>query len=144
MAALVAYVPLTSMSGHPGWWVQFWFTNVDYVPTLEGFDPAFSLTVYLTAFVRVIVRSLVEEAWLAVVIIATVAFWQIVRAGITVSRRETTIVVATLLAIAAKMMVFPLHETRFHMAYIIVLGMVVIGALRDVAFLPQRGDRPSS
>lgn len=137
--ALALYFPLTHVTGHPGWWVQFWFTHVEFVPTLEGFDPDFSIGVYLYGFVRVVVRSLVEETWLAVLLLGCFAWWQMALRGVVFTRRETTVLVATLLAIGAKMVVFPLHETRFHFPYIVVFGLVLIGALRDVAFLPRLG-----
>jgi hypothetical protein len=139
-AGLVAYVPMTQAGGHPGWWIHFWFTHVEFVPTLEGFDPDFSLTVYAYALVRVVVRSMVEETWLAVLVLGCFAWWQMTLRGIALSRRETTVLVATLLAIGAKMVVFPLHETRFHLPYLIVFGLVLICALRDLRFLPGNRD----
>jgi hypothetical protein len=139
-AAAIVYVPMTQAGGHPGWWVHFWFTHVEFVPTLEGFDPDFSLTVYAYAVVRVIVRSLVEETWLAVLLLGCFAWWQMTLRGFGFSRRETTVLVATLLAMGAKMVVFPLHETRFHLPYLIVFGLVLICALRDLRFLPGTRD----
>lgn len=144
-AALAAYGPMTQAGGHPGWWTHFWFTHVEFVPTLEGFDPDFSITVYLYALVRVIVRSLVEETWLAILILGCLAWWQMVLRGIGFSRSETTVLVATLVAIGAKTVVFPLHETRFHFPYMVVFGLVLVCALRDVGFLPRSwaAQRPS-
>lgn len=140
VAAAIVYVPMTQAGGHPGWWIHFWFTHVEFVPTLEGFDPDFSLTAYAYAVVRVIVRSLVEETWLAVLLIGCFAWWQMALRGIALSRREATVLVATVLAIGAKMVVFPLHETRFHLPYLIVFGLALICALRDLRFLPGSGD----
>jgi len=137
VAALIAYVPITQAAGHPGWWTHFWFTHVEFVPTLEGFGPDFSISVYLYAITRVIVRALVEETWLAIVIVGCFAWWQMRLRGIALARRETTVLVTTLLAMAAKMVIFPLHETRFHLAYVIVFGLVLICALRDLRFLPE-------
>ncbi|MEM1378884.1 MAG: hypothetical protein AAGG69_15995 [Pseudomonadota bacterium] len=132
--SLAAYIPMTKMGGHPGWWTHFYFTHVEFVPTLAGFDPDFSIVTYLKSQVRVIVRSLVEETWLAVMIIGAFAWWQMVLRGIHLAKRETCVLVTTVLAICAKMVVFPLHETRFWFAYLIVFGMVVICALRHLEF----------
>ncbi|MEN0001465.1 MAG: hypothetical protein AAF940_11330 [Pseudomonadota bacterium] len=132
--SLALYVPMTKAGGHPGWWTHFYFTHVEYVPTLAGFDPDFSLMTYLQVQVRVIVRSLVEETWLAVLILGGFAWWQLVLRGAKFTRQETCVLIATLLAIAAKLVVFPLHETRFWFPYLIVFGMVLIGAMRDVSF----------
>lgn len=111
--SLAAYVPLTKMGGHPGWWIHFYFTNVEFVPTLAGFDPDFSIVTYLKSQMRVVVRSLVEETWLVVMIIGVFGWWQLVLRGFVFAKRETVILLATVLAMGAKMVIFPLNETRF-------------------------------
>ncbi|WP_306117795.1 MULTISPECIES: hypothetical protein [unclassified Roseitalea] len=136
LAGLIAYGPMTMGADHPGWWVHYWFTNVEYVPTLVGFDPEFSIAVYLDAQVRVLVRSLVEQSWLAVLIVGGFAWWQMALRGIAFSRRQTAVLATTMLAIGAKTVVFPLYDTRFHFAYLVVFGLVLIGALRDLRFVP--------
>ncbi|MEO0542511.1 MAG: hypothetical protein AAFY99_01725, partial [Pseudomonadota bacterium] len=98
------------------------------------------IVTYLKSQVRVLVRSLVEETWLAVMIIGCFAWWQMVLRGVRLANRETCILIATLLAIGAKLVVFPLHETRFWFPYLIVFGMVLICAMRDTDFfLKGRG-----
>jgi len=139
--SLALYVPMTKAGGHPGWWTHFYFTHVEFVPTLAGFDPDFSIVTYLKTQMRVLVRSLVEETWLAVMIIGCFAWWQMVLRGVRLSSRETCILVATVLAIGAKLVVFPLHETRFWFPYLIVFGMVLISAMRYVAFFPKSVSR---
>lgn len=127
VVALAAYFPLTRLAGHPGWWVQMWFTNVEYVPTLEGFSPPFSLLVYLGMLVRVVVRSLVEESWLAVLLLECIALGALVLRRARMEERETVLLLALLATVAAKFIVAPFHETRFHMAYLIVFGMTLLG-----------------
>jgi hypothetical protein len=132
--AVVAYVPITQAAGHPGWWVQFWFTNVEYVGTLQGFDPAFSLTVYLSAFMRILVRAAVEHVWIAMLIAGGAVWWQMLRYRIAIGRRETAILATTFLAIAAKFAVLPLWDTRFYFAYLTVFALALIGPLSGLRF----------
>lgn len=122
------YVPLTAAAGHPGWWVQFWFTDVEYVPTIAGFHPDFSLVVYLKALVQSIVRVLVEEGWFGLMIAAVCGWLALEAADMRPGARERALLVALLLAMAAKFVILPLHEARFYFAYVIAFAMVVITA----------------
>lgn len=129
VAAAVAYVPLTAGADHPGWWVQLWFTDIEYVPTIEGFHPPFSVLVYCEAVLRSIVRSLVEETWAGVMIAALFGWLAMWRAGWAIGQREKVLLVTVLLAIAAKFVIVPLHETRFHFAYVVAFAMALIASL---------------
>jgi hypothetical protein len=123
-----AYVAMSRMAGHPGWWIQFWFTNVEYVPTLEGFDPPFSLLTYISVVVKSIVRSLVEEQWLAVLMMMVFLMALMLRRNFEFKRRETVVLSSILLAIAAKFVILPLHEERFYFAYLIAFGLILVTA----------------
>ena len=122
-----------------------WFTHVEYVGTLEGFDPPMSLIAYAKMVVRVLVRSVIEEGWLAVLIVAVAAWWQMLQHRVPLTRREHTLLAATVLAIAAKFVVFPLHQDRFYAAYLVVFCLTLIGAMANVRFetLPVAGDKVS-
>ncbi len=137
LAALVTYFPMTQAMDHPGWWVHFWFTNIEYVHTIDGFDPDFSLAAYFYVQVRVLVRSLVDESWIAVLILGGFAWWLMALRRIHFASRETAILVTTFLAIGAKTVIFPLYDTRFYLPYLLVFGMVLIGAMRDLRLLPE-------
>jgi hypothetical protein len=128
-AGAIAYVPLTAGADHPGWWVQLWFTDIEYVPTIEGFHPPFSILVYCEAVLRSIVRSLVEETWLGMLIIALFGWLAMIWADIRVGQREKVVLVTVLLSIAAKFVIVPLHETRFHFAYVVAFALALIGSL---------------
>lgn len=123
---LIAYVMISRASDHPGWWVQFWFTNIEYVPTLEGFDPAFSLLAYGKAFVQTVVRSLVEERWLAVLALMVFLAALLLRRNFDFSRRESVALSAILLTIPAKFVILPLYPDRFYFAYLIVFGLLLV------------------
>jgi hypothetical protein len=138
VAALAAYVPITQAAGHPGWWIQMWFTNLEYVETLDGFDPPFSVLAYLKIIARVVTRSLIEQQWVAVLIVSCAVWWQLLQNHITIAGRGPVVLIATLLAICAKFVVFPLYDTRFHFAYLLVFCLTLIGALSGIRFrLPK-------
>ena len=118
---LVAYA-----SGHPGWWVQMWFTHIEYVPTLVGFHPDFSVIAYIKIAVSALARSMINNTWLAVLFLE--AFFLAVLANLKykITREESTILIAIFATFAVKFVVFPLYETRFHFAYLVVCGLVLI------------------
>lgn len=129
VAGAIVYVPITAAAHHPGWWVQLWFTDIEYVPTVNGFHPPFSLLVYCEAVLRSIVRSLVEETWLGMLIISLFGWLAMAWAGIKVGQREKVLLVSLLLSIAAKFVIVPLHETRFHFATVVAIALVLIACL---------------
>lgn len=140
-AAFAAYWPLTAATGHPSWWVQFWFTNVEYVPTLEGFDPDFSLLVYLKALAQVSVRAMVEDAWPGLAI-ACIAGWIVLEVRGTGPRpRERALIVALLLTMAAKFVILPMHDTRFNFAYVAALALALVTSLPDLRTALSAGRR---
>ena len=55
------------------------------------------------------------------------------------TRRESVILVATLLAVAAKFAVFPLFDNRFHFAYLLVFCLTLVGALGQLRFRIPNG-----
>ncbi|TCD15061.1 hypothetical protein [Oricola cellulosilytica] len=133
--AVIAYVPITQAAGHPGWWIHMWFTHIEFVESLEGFDPPFSLLVYGRIVVQALARSFIENQWPAVLVVGCAGWWLLSRNRVELARREVIILVTTLLGIAAKFAVFPLYETRFHFAYLVAFSLVLIAAL---ARLPKR------
>lgn len=123
---LLAYVVISRGADHPGWWVQFWFTNIEYVPTLEGFDPAFSLVAYGKAFVQTLVRSLVEERWLAVLALMVFLTALLLRRNFDFTRRESVALSTILLTIPAKFVILPLYPDRFYFAYLIAYALLLV------------------
>lgn len=141
LAALVvsagAYPLLTGAAGHPGWWVQFWFTNIEYVPTIEDFAPPFSLLVYLEGFVRELVRAVVSETWPGLLLACLCAWAAMGTYGIAIAGRSRAVLVALVLTLAAKFVVMPLGETRFHFAYVVAMALILVTSLPAVRLLPD-------
>lgn len=121
-----AYWYTATAFGHPGWWVQMWFTHVEYVPTLDGFDPDFSIVTYFKIVIQTLVRIVVRETWLPVFLgMAGGALYLAYRWN-PFTKNENVALFALVLTVAAKFLVFPLHEVRFHFAYLVAIGMIVI------------------
>lgn len=123
---LLAYVAISRSADHPGWWIQFWFTNIEYVPTLEGFDPAFSLIAYGKAVVQTVVRTVVEERWLAVLALMIFLAALMLRKNFDFTRRESVALSTILLTIPAKFVILPLYPDRFYFAYLIAFGLILV------------------
>jgi hypothetical protein len=124
------YIWLTRDATHPGWWVHMWFSHVEYVPTLEGFDPPFSIAVYLQMLVRNIVRSLINQTWLAL-LFAQVLFFAMVINPSRLSERVRVLLYGVFTSICAKFVVFPHYDTRFYLPYLVVMGMILLVAWND-------------
>ncbi|MGE0500395.1 MAG: hypothetical protein AB7I79_01935 [Rhizobiaceae bacterium] len=120
---------ISQASGHPGWWVHMWFNFVEGVPTLEGFDPAFSLTTYVMIVIEVVVRSLIDENWLGLAIVLAFTAAALLRAGWRPDARTGAALAALLLCELGKLVVTPFDETRFHFAYLVCAGLLIIDAL---------------
>lgn len=124
---LVAYVVISRAAGHPGWWIQLYFSHIEYVPTLVGFDPAPSLSDYLTAQVKTVVRSVVEKEWLAILLTLVFLLALMLRWNYRFERREAIVLTAILVAIPAKFVLMPVHEDRLYFAYLAALGLTMLG-----------------
>ncbi|WP_346893110.1 hypothetical protein [uncultured Roseibium sp.] len=122
---LAGYVWLTSGSDHPGWWIHLWFTHVEYVPTLEGFHPPFSVLIYLKMLVRSTVRSIMHENWLALLFAQVLFFAKVIDPAI-LSERTKALLYGMFASICAKYLVFPHFETRFYFPYLMAMAMIML------------------
>ncbi|RLQ88853.1 hypothetical protein [Notoacmeibacter ruber] len=125
--ALPTYLVTSVLADHPGWWVHFYFSNIEMVSTIEGFHPAFSPIAYIGAIVKGAVRSLVTESWWAVFCVEVLAAGFIVFQWRKVDARIITIVGAAMLTIPAKFFIAPMWETRFYTGYLIMIGLCLLG-----------------
>lgn len=137
-ASAAAYLLIMRTSEHPGWWVQMWFTHIEYVPTLEGFSPGFSLAAYGLIVVRAVVRALVEENWLLLLLLLAAGYGRLLARDVFMEERERAVLLAGFGTILAKFAAFPLFESRFHLAYLTVIGMTLLAvAVRNAATVHQ-------
>ncbi|KZM51283.1 hypothetical protein [Labrenzia sp. OB1] len=123
--SFATYLWLTGGADHPGWWIHMWFTHVEYVPTLEGFDPPFSVSGYLVMLIRSTVRSLMSQTWLAL-LFAEVLFFAKCISPSELNDRVRVLLYAVFASICAKYLVFPHYETRFYLPYLVIMGMILL------------------
>ncbi len=142
------YYWLTRATEHPGWWIHMWFTHVEYVPTLKGFDPPFSPLTYVQILVRSTVRSLMSQTWL-VLLFAEVLFFAKCVSPAKIEDRDRVLLYAVLTSICAKYLVFPHFETRFYLPYLMIIGMILLVSwhrqqVRDIAGNSERQRSPNT
>lgn len=134
---------LTGASGDSvGWWPHVWFSTYHMQETMAGFEPAFSLKVYLVAFGYNLFRSLFQNTWLAFYGLAVgLCILMYVRGLLTASRRQV-LVFALMLCIPAKYAVFPLHDARIYFGLLLLVFMLTAAELfRQTPPVKDHADR---
>jgi hypothetical protein len=124
-ASLAAYFAISACAGHPGWWPHLYFSSIEQVRNMDGFDPAFSVMLYAKAFARTAVFSFWHNSWLGAVFVAGGLWLALCRAGFSLERRAGVLFAATLLGLAAKFVAFPIHDTRIYFPTLIPLFLLL-------------------
>jgi hypothetical protein len=119
VAAFATYIPIAHWAGHPGWWPHLYFSSVQQQMTMDNFHPAFSLVLYLKAFANAAVRSVTQETWVGVSVLALGAWYVCDRAGFRLGRRAGLLFAALVFGTLAKFVVFPIHDTRIYLPALI-------------------------
>jgi hypothetical protein len=133
VASVGAYVIATHGAGHPGWWPHLWFSTYQIQDTMEFFHPPFSLTVYVTAFAWNLIRAAFENSWLGLYL-AGLILWAVLHAGgLRFSDRRTALIGAAMMAIAAKFVLFPLHDGRTVFPLLFPALILLLASARDAA-----------
>jgi hypothetical protein len=129
VAALICYPLVASSAQHPGFWAHFMFSTGSAQMTMDGFQPAFSLQLYLRAVAIGCMRLLTETSWPAVIAIL-LPVWVILRAyGQQLSAREDAVIIALVGGVIARFLLFPLPDVRIHGAYLAPMFLFMIPAL---------------
>ena len=131
--AVGAYLFAKTLSTSPGWWAHLWFSTYQMQNTMEGFAPPFSTEVYLTAFAYNFGRAIMENNWLGFYIATIIAsLWMISESHVDERIRHPRMVIvgALILAVAAKFVVFPLHDTRTYLPILFPLILLVGAQMR--------------
>ncbi|MGH6760085.1 MAG: hypothetical protein ACRECW_00655 [Phyllobacterium sp.] len=124
-----AYVFVSKQGHHPGWWPHLWFSTYQMQDTMEGFAPAFSIKVYAVAFVWNLVRSASENSWLGLYMLA-LGGWAVAHtAGLRLNSRDVVLVAATFIALAAKYVLFPLHDGRTYLPLLLPGILILVNGL---------------
>ena len=127
-ASLIAYPLVTHSANHPGFWAHFIFSTTEQQLTMDGFHPAFSLTVYVRALAIGLVRTVSETSWLAAIgLLLPVWVWLRSRTAL-LGPREDALVIALVAGVVGRFILFPLPDTRIHGAYLTPLAMLLLPA----------------
>ena len=124
LVGLGAWLVIGQTTDSVGYWSHVWFSTYQIQDTMVGFHPEFSPVVYLTAIGFNIYRSLFDNTWLAAYALGLAAVGALYSSTGIADRRRQVLLVATLLAIAAKFTVFPLSDGRIYFAQLVVLFLV--------------------
>jgi hypothetical protein len=125
--AACAYLFATASAHHLGWWTHLWFSTYHMQETLEGFAPAFSLKVYLTAFAYNLMRAITENVWLgfvAVGFVFVVAELAKARKSGAAPSPRLVFVSALLIATIGKFILFPLHDSRTYLPALFPMALI--------------------
>lgn len=114
LASFAGYIAISRWAGHPGWWPHLYFSSVQQQLSMDGFDPPFSIAAYLKAFGNAAVRALTFNSWVGVAVLALAGWFVTDRAGFRLDRRAGVLFAALVLAVLAKFVVFPIHDTRIY------------------------------
>ncbi|KJS21034.1 MAG: hypothetical protein VR78_00645 [Hoeflea sp. BRH_c9] len=129
LAAVVALAVFSRLIPGVGWWPHVWFSTYHMQDSMAGFHPAFSLKVYLTAFGYNLYRSIAENSWLSayglLVVISAYFYWA---APLSTLRRRV-VLLAMLLAVPAKFVVFPLHDGRIYFSLLLVASLIALAEI---------------
>lgn len=129
-AMLVCSALIKGQIDHPGWWVHYYFSNVQIQNTLVGFEPAFSLFAFAKGQARGVWMSLTQFNWPILLTFALAALIAMQRAGMAFPTRHAAVLLACVLAIGGKFLVFPLPDDRLYMALIMTIILVLAEILR--------------
>lgn len=124
-ACLAVYLWQSQAAGHMGWWPHFWFSNVEYQQTMEGFDPAFSVMAYIKGLARGTSMSLAYFNWPFVGLALAATWLLLARAGKQFGSRTIALLISVILVIGGKFVTFPLPDDRIYMAFLLIAAMLL-------------------
>lgn len=130
---LAAYLFASHVEGYPGWWAHVHFAQIEFVPTLVGFDPAFSITGYLFALTKATIRALTEYVWLAAALGLALASAAAFAAGLFRDTRVPLALMLTLAATFGKMAAFPMDDGRIAFASVFAAALLLAAAWPELA-----------
>ncbi len=123
--ALGLSVIIQKSTGHPGWWVHYYFSNIRIQPTLVGFDPAFSVQLWARGMGRGIYQSLLEFNWPAVlVLLSGMTVWLWTKRHYFADRQRAALGFL-LLTIGGKFALFPLPDDRIYSIFLVAAVLIL-------------------
>lgn len=124
IAGLATSMIVAKASGHPGWWPHFYFSTVEIQNSMTGFNPAFSVSAFLTGYINGAMTSLTDSNWPPLLLAGVLAWRLLALAGNDNAPRFNGLMFALTIAVAGKFVSFPLPEDRYYFA--LTAGMALL------------------
>lgn len=129
----ITFLPITQMTGQPGWWKHLYFTAVERANTLEGYNPPFSIAAYLFGLTKQFVLAVTAQTWVGTALLA-LGGWALANTiGRPLDERQRVLVLGLLLCLPAKFLLVPVFDSRIYFGYLIAVFLVLSGNLRRPA-----------
>jgi hypothetical protein len=116
-----------------GWWPHFWFSTYQIQEDMTNFRPDFSLKVYVTAIGLNLYRSLFHNTWLAAYVVALSLGVRIYFRHAVPDVRSQVLLLTCLLSVAAKYVIFPLHDGRIYFAPLFVFFLIALKVVSNAS-----------
>lgn len=129
-AALAAYFAVSHWAGHPGWWPHLVFSTLFQAQNMATFHPDFSAIQYLKAAGKAVYFGIEHNSWVGVTLLALGAWLAPHLSGFRMGRREGVMFAALGLSLAAKFVVFPIHDTRVYVPALLPMLLLAFGPLQ--------------
>ncbi|MEX0346791.1 MAG: hypothetical protein AB3N20_17840 [Rhizobiaceae bacterium] len=123
LASFAAGIYIQNIGGHPGWWAHFYFSCVRIQHTMIGFAPDFAMFDFAKGYVRGIAVSLMDNDWPGILMVLTVGWALLAKAG-KMTARGNAIAFALVIGTLGKFVSFPLPDDRFY--FVFVAGLIVV------------------
>ncbi len=126
--SLAAYAMNMLAGQHIGWWPQFYFNFVERVNVLTDFRPSFDPGLYFDVVMDQIGR-VSHMAWLHAAV-AAVLIAIILLARPDGGRRLGLLLMALLVGVAVRFLLYPAAELRFYAPHLLGIGLIILHAMR--------------
>ena len=118
-------------SAHLGWWAHFYFTNIEYSTNMNDFTVPFSFKTYLGTVLNSTVQMIYKASWFHMYLATLFAYaWTKMRASSTSDIWDGFIII-TILAIGARLIVFPFMSGRLLAPMALLAGLALLAKLKD-------------
>ena len=125
-------------TSHPGWWIHYYFSNVQIQDSLVGFDPAFSIMAWIKGQARGVVMALTQFNWPILLIFLGTAILALQRCAKGFSKRQSALIMASVLTIGGKFLVFPLPDDRLYLVFIVTTTLVLLDIAKPRLWANER------
>lgn len=127
---LVCSYAIRSMTDHPGWWIHYYFSNVQIQNSLVDFNPDFSLFAWAKGQARGLIGALTEFNWLVLLTLVVSAIVAAKSCAVEFGQRQSAMLLACVLTIGGKFLVFPLPDDRLYMVFIVAMTLVILQSIQ--------------